>query len=132
MLPGKFSFFALFIVCSSIVHINFEYNFWLTQERDIFGKYEAAGQSTDKIEIAKDVYFTKATWMIALVWMMCPGMSLRAAIAYSFMLYSVELMLLFPLRTYTFPNLALAAGLLVEQLVERFKPPAVDNPGPAP
>lgn len=115
---GKHLMFWLFIVSYTLVHVNFEYKYWLTDERDIFGKYELAADGSEKLEVAKEVYFTKATWMFALVIMMALGLNFRTAMAFSFTLYSVELMLLFPVRTYTFLNLLLAAGLLIEQAVE--------------
>jgi len=115
---GKHFMFWLFIVCYTVIHINFEYRYWLTDDRDIFGKYELAEEQADKLEVAKEVYFTKATWMFALVLMVALGLNFRTAMAFSFAIYSVELMLLFPIRTYTFLNLLLALGLLIEQGIE--------------
>ncbi len=115
---GKHYMFWLFIVCYTVIHINFEYRYWLTDDRDIFGKYELAAGHTDKLEVAKEVYFTKATWMFALVIMVALGFNFRTAMAFSFSIYSIELMALFPVRTYTFLNLLLAFGLLVEQGIE--------------
>lgn len=110
---------TLFLVCYSAVHLNFERVWWLTPDRDIFGKYEAAAPGAEAIEVAKEVYFTKATWMIALIWMLAAGLSLPAAISWSFALYCAELLVLFPLRGYTALNGLLAVGLVVEQVVER-------------
>jgi hypothetical protein len=107
----------LFIICYTIIHINFEYNFWITG--DIFGKYAEAGGLLPEIEIAKRIYFTKATWMFALVWMMVLGMSFRSAIAYSYMIYSIELMVLLPIGVYTFLNLLLAVGCVTEDVIVR-------------
>jgi len=121
VLPRRFTMTALFIICYFLIHLNFQYNFWLTEDRDIFGKYEVAGELFEEAEIAKDVYFTKATWMIALVLLMVIGMPFRSAIAYSFMLYSLELMVLFPIRTYTILNLLLAVGLVIEDIIDRAK-----------
>ena len=118
-LPRRFTMTLLFIVCYTIIHINFEYNFWVTG--DIFGKYAVPGEEFNEIEIAKMVYFTKATWMIALVWMIVVGMSFRSAIAYSFMLYSVELMIFFPIGLYTILNLLLAVGCVIEDVIDRLK-----------
>ncbi len=115
---GKHYMFWLFIVCYTVIHINFEYHYWLTDDRDIFDKYEVAEEQADKMEVAKKVYFTKATWMFTLVLMVALGLNFRTTIAFSFAIYSVELMLLFPLRTYTFLNLLLALGLLIEQWIE--------------
>ena len=120
-LPRRFTMTALFIICYFLIHLNFQYNFWLTEDRDIFGKYEVAGEIFEEADIAKDVYFTKATWMIALVLLMVIGMPFRSAIAYSFMLYSLELMVLFPIRTYTFLNILLALGLVIEDIIDRTK-----------
>ncbi len=115
---GKHYMFWLFIVCYTVIHIDFEYHYWFTNDRDIFSKYEVAEEQVDKMEVAKEVYFTKATWMFALVLMVALGLNFRTAMAFSFAIYSVELMLLFPLRTYTFLNLLLTLGLLIEQWIE--------------
>jgi len=115
---GKHYMFWLFIVCYTAIHINFEYRYWLTDDRDIFGKYEVAGERVEKVEVAKEVYFTKATWMFALVIMLALGINFRTAMAFSFAVYGIELMIFFPVRTYTLLNLLLALGLLIEQGVE--------------
>ena len=120
-LPRRFTMTALFIICYFLIHLNFQYNFWLTEDRDIFGKYEVAGELFEEAEIAKDVYFTKATWMIALVLLMVIGMPFRSAIAYSFMFYSLQLIIFFPIRTYTILNLLLAVGLVIEDIIDRAK-----------
>ena len=121
VLPRRFTMTALFIFCYFVIHLNFQYNYWLTEDRDIFGKYEVAGELFEEAEIAKDVYFTKATWMIALVLLMVMGMPFRSAIAYSFMLYSLQLLVLFPIRTYTILNLLLAVGCVTEDIIDRTK-----------
>ena len=113
--------FALFILCYSCVHVHFEYRFWGTPDQDIFGKYAAANGQVDPLMIAKQVYYTKATWMIALVWLQCLGASFPAAIAYSFFLYSAELLYFFPLRAYSVLNLLLAIGCVIEQWVVYFE-----------
>ncbi len=117
VLPRKFTMTLLFIICYTIIHFNFEYNFWVTG--DIFNKYAVADNSLSEIQIAKIVYFTKATWMIALVWMMFLGMSFRSAIAYSFMLYSIELIILLPFGIYTVLNFLLAVGCVIEDIIIR-------------
>ena len=119
VLPRRFTMTLLFVICYTVIHINFEYNFWVTG--DIFGKYAQAGGSLTEIEIAKRVYFTKATWMVALVWLMVVGMSFRSAIAYSYMLYSIELMVLLPIGVYTFLNLLLAIGCVIEDVIVRLE-----------
>lgn len=119
VLPRKFTMTFFFIICYTIIHILFEYNYWVTG--DIFSKYAVAGGSLTEIEIAKMVYFTKATWMFAMIWMMFLGMSFRAAIAYSFLLYSIELMILFPIDVYTVLNLLLAVGCVIEDIIIRFE-----------
>ena len=120
-LPRRFTMTALFILCFILIHVNFEYTYWVTDDRDIFGKYESAVECLHKVDVAKDVYFTKATWMFALIVMMALGISFRSAIAYSFMLYSMELMLLFPIQLYTVLNLLLAVGCVLEDVIDRAK-----------
>ena len=119
VLPRRFTMTLLFIICYTVIHFNFEYNFWVTG--DIFGKYAVADGSLNEIDIAKIVYFTKATWMFAMVWMMVLGMSFRSAIAYSFMLYSIELIILLPFGIYTMLNLLLAIGCVTEDIIVRLK-----------
>jgi hypothetical protein len=110
--------FALFIASYTVVHLIFEYNFWFTSGDAIFGKYAEAGHG-NALLVAQKVYFTKATWMFALVWLLVLRVPLRAAITYSFFLYSVELLLLFETRTYLVLNLLLSLGMLVELWVKR-------------
>lgn len=119
VLPRRFTMTLLFIICYTVIHFNFEYNFWVTG--DIFGKYAVPGGILTEIDIAKIVYFTKATWMFALVWMMVLGLSFRSAIAYSFMLYSIELIILLPFGIYTVLNLLLAIGCVTEDIIDRLK-----------
>ena len=120
-LPRRFTMTALFILCYLLIHVNFEYTYWMTADRDVFSKYENAVECSHELDIARDVYFTKATWMFALIVMMALGISFRSAIAYSFMLYSLELMLLFPIQLYTVLNLLLAAGCVIEDIIDRVK-----------
>ena len=106
--------FWFFVLCYSLVHLNFECTFWFTDGWGIFGKYAAASAEAGRLLIAQKVYFTKATWMIVFLWLQCLGFSLPCAMAYSFLLYSVELLLFFPLRVYSVLNLALAIGMVIE------------------
>jgi len=119
LLPRRFTMTLLFIICYTVIHINFEYNFWVTG--DIFNKYAVADNNLSEIEIAKIVYFTKATWMFALVWLMTLGLNFSSAIAYSFMLYSIELIILLPFGIYTVLNLLLAIGCVTEDIIIRLK-----------
>ena len=119
VLPRRFTMTFLFIICYTVIHINFEYNFWVTG--DIFSKYAVAGGTLTELEIAKMVYFTKATWMFILIWMMVVGMSFRSAIAYSFMIYSIELIVLFPVYIYAILNLLLAVGCVIEDVIVRLE-----------
>lgn len=108
--------FWILVASYTVVHVHFEYVFWLTPGSDIFGKY-AAATSGEEIAVAKRVYFTKATWMIVLVWLQCLRVDFKSALAWSFLLYSVELMLFFPVRIYTLLNLFLAMGCVAERLL---------------
>ena len=126
VLPRRFTMTLLFIICYTIIHINFEYNFWVTG--DIFSKYAVAGGVLTELEIAKMVYFTKATWMFILIWMMVVGMSFRSAIAYSFMIYSIELIVLFPIYIYAILNLLLAVGCVIEDVIVRLETRRKEEP----
>lgn len=120
-LPRRFTMTALFILCFILIHLNFEYTYWVTDGRDIFGKYESAVECLHEVDVAKDVYFAKATWMFSLIVMMALGVSFRSAIAYSFMLYGMLLMLLFPIQLYIILNMPLAAGCVLEDVIDRVK-----------
>ncbi len=119
VLPRRFTMTLLFFVCYTVIHIMFEYNFWVTG--DIFSKYAQAGGTLTEIEIAKWVYFAKATWMFALVWMMVLGMKFRSAIGYSFLIYGIELMIIFPINIYTVLNILLAVGCVIEDIIDRYQ-----------
>jgi len=119
ILPRRFTMTLFFIICYTIIHINFEFNFWVTG--NIFGKYAVADDSLSEIRIAKIVYFTKAIWMFALVWLMFLGISFRSSMAYSFMLYSIALILLLPFGIYTILNFLLAIGMIIEDIIDRLK-----------
>ncbi len=67
ILLGKLLMFWMFIASYSAVHMNFELQYRLTDERDIFNKYEMAEGQAGQLEVAKKVYFTEASWMFALV-----------------------------------------------------------------
>ncbi len=115
---GKHLMFWMFIASYSTVHINFELQYWFTDERDIFNKYEMADDQAGQLQVAKKVYFTKASWMFALVILNAFGLNFRTAMALSFFIYSIQLVLFFSTQAYTFLNLVLAAGMLLEQGLE--------------
>jgi len=117
----RYPMFALFIASYTVVHLIFEYNFWLTSGEAIFGKY-AEESNGNALQIAQQVYFAKATWMFVLIWLLVLKLPLRAAITYSFLLYSVELLLLFEVRLYLLLNLLLALGMIVELWVKPLDP----------
>jgi hypothetical protein len=104
---------VLFVASYTVVHLTFEYSFWLTNGESIFGKY-ADATTGNALRIAQKVYFAKATWMFAFVWLLVLRFSLRTAITYSFLLYSIELLFFFEVRLYAVLNLLLAIGLLIE------------------
>ncbi len=109
----RYPIFALFLLSYTATHLLFEYSFWFADGEAIFGKYAEASDS-DAMQIAQRVYFAKATWMFALVWLLVLRFPLRAATTYSFLLYALELLFLFEPRLYLFLNLLLAVGLLIE------------------
>ncbi len=116
---GRPYMFWLFLISWTLVHLNFEYRFWLGPGADVFSKYAAATGPDQALAIGKQVYFTKATWMFALVWFQVLGLSLRSAVGWSFLLYSVELLLFFPFRIYSLLNLLLAIGCVGEDVILR-------------
>jgi hypothetical protein len=90
--------FWMFLASYSAVHVNFELQYWLTDERGIFNKYEMAEGQAGQLQVAKKVYFTKASWVFALVKLNAFGLNFRTAMALSFFIYGIELVLLFPAR----------------------------------
>jgi hypothetical protein len=109
----RYPIFTLFIVSYSVVHLVFEFNFWFPTGELVLGKY-AVPSDGNALLIAQRVYFAKATWMFVFIWLLLWRLPLRAALTYSFLLYSVELLVFFELRPYLILNLLLAAGLLLE------------------
>ena len=118
----KFPMFWLYVASYTIVHAIFEYKFWVTGGGAIFDKYQPVLLDADAIPIAERVYYTKATWFFVLVWMQVLGARFKTALTWSFLLYSVELLLFFPFRIYTLLNIALAAGMVIEYFVRRKEP----------
>jgi hypothetical protein len=57
--------------------------------------------------------------MFALVWFQVLGLPLRSAVAWSFLLYSVELLFFFPVWVYSAFNLLLAIGCVGEDRILR-------------
>lgn len=117
--PWWRSFYGLFLLCYTLVHLKFEWNFWMEDDAAIFSKYATGDDPAAFLTVAKKVYFTKATWMIVLVWLCALRLPFPRALAISFFLYGIELMLLFPLNVYNVLNLLLAIGFLLEQLTDR-------------
>jgi len=110
--------FLVFLASWTLVHLGFEYSFWVRGDATIFTKY-AAADSAGLVALAEKVYFTKATWMFAFVWLQVLRVPMTTAMAWSFLLYSVELLLFFPFRIYSGLNAALAAGMVIEDLIRR-------------
>lgn len=110
--------FLLFLASWTVVHLGFEYNFWVRGDASISTKYAAPGDD-GLIDLGRRVYYTKATWMFAFVWLQVLRLPLTSAMAWSFLLYSVELLLFFPFRVYSALNVALAVGMVVEDLIRR-------------
>lgn len=115
----RYPLYVLFLISYTVVHLKFEYDFWTTDHIHFFAKYAPAADATSAFFVAKTVYFTKATWMIALVLMQAFGVRFREALSYSFLLYGIELAVFFPLRLYTGLNMLLAAGMVIESTLAR-------------
>jgi hypothetical protein len=111
---GRSYMFWLFLLSWSLVHLAFELEFWTGSGDAVFGKYQLATDPADALRIGRSVYYTKATWMFALVWLQVLGLPLRTAVTWSFLLYATQLLLFFPPRIYSVLNLLLAIGCVIE------------------
>ncbi len=109
----------IFVLSYTTVHAIFEYKFWIDGGGAIFAKYESAAPLDLRLTIAERVYYTKATWFFLFFWMQVLGARFKTALACSFLVYAVELILFFPVRIYSLLNLALAAGMVIETVVQR-------------
>ncbi len=109
------SMYGLFLLCYTVIHLKFEWNFWTKDDFAIFAKYAQGNSPAAHLAVAKLVYFSKATWMILLVWLCALKIPFRRALAISFVYYAVALMFLFPVNVYTVLNLLLAAGFGIEE-----------------
>ncbi|MBM4244924.1 MAG: hypothetical protein FJ148_14100 [Deltaproteobacteria bacterium] len=116
---GRPYLFWLFLLSWSLVHLAFELEFWTGSGDAVFGKYQPAADPAEALRIGRNVYYTKATWMFALVWLQVLGLPLRTAVAWSFLLYATELLLFFPVRVYAVLNLLLAIGCVIEDRILR-------------
>ena len=115
----RYPFFWLFILCWSVVHLGFQSNFWFGEDSAVFAKYAASGTTEGWIEVGSKVYYTKATWQFLMVALMVLGFHLVSAMAISYAVYSAELLLFFPPRIYSFLNVLLAVGMVVEVWIKR-------------
>jgi hypothetical protein len=109
------SMYGLFLLCYTVTHLRFEWNFWVGDDFAVFAKYAQGNSAAAHLAVAKLVYFSKATWMILLVWLCALRISFRRALAISFLYYAIALMFLFPINVYTALNLLLAGGFIFEE-----------------
>lgn len=112
-------FFWLYFVSYTVVHLIFEYKFWAQGSGAIWAKYDVGDSPVESLRIAEQVYYTKATWFFILVWLQALKLRFQDALAWSFFVYSLELVLFFPFQVYTLLNLGLALGMVVEVLILR-------------
>ncbi len=118
---ATFPMFWLFVASYTIVHLVFEYNFYAVGAGAIFTKYGESGIGTEQISLAERVYYAKATWFFLLVWMQILGTRFKTALAWSFLIYALELIVFFPIRVYAVLNVALAIGMVIEVVMRRGK-----------
>ena len=109
------SMYGLFLLCYTVTHLRFEWNFLMGDDFAVFAKYAQGDSAEAHLAVAKLVYFSKATWMIVLVWLCALRLPFRRALAISFVYYAIALMFLFPINVYTALNLLLAAGFGFEE-----------------
>ncbi len=109
------SMYGLFLVCYTVTHLRFEWNFWTGDDFAVFAKYAQGDSAEAHLAVARLVYFSKATWMILLVWLCALRIPFRRALAISFVYYAIALMVVFPVNVYTALNLLLAAGFGIEE-----------------
>jgi hypothetical protein len=109
------SMYGLFLLCYTVIHLKFEWNFWTQDDFAIFAKYAQGDSPAAHLAVAKAVYFSKATWMILLVWLCALKITFRRALAISFLYYAVALLFLFPINVYNGLNLLLAGGFALQE-----------------
>lgn len=109
------SMYGLFLLCYTVVHLRFEWNFWTQDDFAIFAKYAVGDSPAAHLAVAKLVYFSKATWMIVLVWLCALRITFRRALALSYLYYAVALLFLFPVNLYNALNLLLAGGFVLQE-----------------
>lgn len=97
------SMYGLFLLCYTVIHLKFEWNFWTQDDFAIFAKYAQGDSPAAHLAVAKAVYFSKATWMIFLVWLCALKITFRRALAISFLYYAIALLFCFP-STSTTPS----------------------------
>lgn len=115
----RFPMFFIFLLAYGTVHLLFEINFWSSGPATVFTKYATVTDSGSGMGIAGQVYYTKATWFFLLILLQASGLRFYAALSVSFFCYSIQLLLFFPPQLYSFLNLLLATGMLIEVVVRR-------------
>ena len=111
------SMYGLFLLCYTLIHLKFEWNFWMENDFAVFAKYAQGESAAAHLAVAKSVYFSKASWMILLVWLCALKISFRQALAISFMYYAIALLFLFPVNVYNALNLLLASGFVIQEVL---------------
>lgn len=110
--------FDILILSYTVVHLHLQYRYWVRKDSNVFSKYCSRDLSYEYV--SKWVYFTKATWMICLVLLQYFGCSFKVALSYSFFMYSIELLCLFPPKNiYNWLNFILAVGCVLEDIIVR-------------
>jgi len=122
------SMYGLFLLCYTVIHIKFEWNFWMLDDFAIFAKYAQGDSPAVHLAVAKAVYFSKATWMILLVWLCALKIPFRRALAISFLYYAVALLFLFPINIYNALNLLLAGGFALQEWLMYREASAASHP----
>jgi hypothetical protein len=109
--------YGLFLLCYTVIHLKFEWNFWMEDDFAVFAKYAQGESAAAHLAVAKSVYFSKATWMILLVWLCALKVTFRRALAISFAYYAIALLFLFPINVYNGLNLLLAFGFVLQEVL---------------
>lgn len=105
--------FWIFLISWTITHALFEFRFF--KDKRVFDKYEDSNDPN----IPAKVYYTKAIWMFSFVWLQVLGLGLQVAMGWSFLLYSIVLLLFFPIKRYHILNFTLASAIVLQSLFIR-------------
>lgn len=95
-----------------IVHLHLEYRLWLRRDRDLFVRYAKPGRPP--LRTANLAYMAKALWLTLLVAAQASGVPFRPALASTFLVYALSVLVIMPIGIYSILQVTLGIACVLE------------------